>query len=80
VALGLVNRVIDDEAFEDEVDAFAEQFQRTSRSAVALTKRLLYQIDAMSFEDALRCGVDTNVTARMSEDCKRGVERFLKKR
>ena len=80
VALGLVNRVIDDEAFEDEVDAFVEQFQRTSSSAVALTKRLLYQIDAMSFEDALRCGVDTNVTARMSEDCKRGVERFLKKR
>ena len=79
VALGLVNRVIDDEAFDDEVDAFVEQFQRTSSSAVALTKRLLYQVDAMSFEDALRCGIDTNVTARMSEDCKRGVERFLKK-
>ena len=80
VAMGLANRVIDDEAFEDEVDAFIAQFQKTSSSAVALTKRLLYQIDSMSFEDALRCGVDTNVTARLSEDCKRGVERFLKKR
>jgi methylglutaconyl-CoA hydratase len=80
VTMGLANRVMDDEAFDDEVDAFTEQFKKTSSSAVALTKRLLYQIDAMSFEDALRCGVDTNVTARMSEDCQRGIERFLKKR
>ena len=80
VNAGLANRVIDDEAFDDEVDAFVEQFARVSSSAVALTKKLLYQIDAMSFEDALRCGVDTNVTARLTEDCKQGVERFLRKR
>lgn len=80
IAFGLANRIIDDEAFDDEVDAFIDQFNKTSSSAVALTKKLLYQIDAMSFEDALRCGVDTNVTARMSEDCQRGIERFLKKR
>jgi len=79
-ALGLVNRLIDDEAFEDEVDAFVEQFARTSSSAVALTKRLLYQTDAMSFADALHCGVDTNVTARLSEDCQKGIERFLNKK
>src|ERR1044072_217527 len=79
IAFGLANRIIDDEAFDDEVDAFIDQFNKTSSSAVALTKKLLYQIDAMSFEDALRCGVDTNVTARMSEDCQRGIERFLKK-
>ena len=80
VNAGLANRVIDDEAFDDEVDAFVEQFARVSGSAVALTKKLLYQIDAMSFEDALRCGVDTNVTARLTKDCKQGVERFLRKR
>jgi len=79
VAAGLANRVIDDEAFDDEVDAFVEQFTKVSASAVALTKKLLYQIDAMSFEDALRCGVDTNVTARMSDDCQKGIARFLKK-
>ena len=79
VAMGLANRVIDDEAFDDEVDAFIEQFAKVSSSAVALTKRLLYQTDAMSFEDALHCGVDTNVTARMSADCQKGIERFLRK-
>ena len=79
-AMGLVNRLLDDEAFDDEVDAFVAQFMRTSSSAVALTKRLLYQTDAMSFEDALHCGVDTNVTARLSEDCQQGIRRFLSKK
>src|SRR6266550_2811531 len=80
VAIGLVNRLVDDEAFDDEVDAFLQQFTKTSSSAVSLTKRLLYQTDAMSFEDAMRCGVDANVTARMSDDCRKGIERFLRKK
>jgi methylglutaconyl-CoA hydratase len=79
LALGFVNRLIDDEAFDDEVDAFVQQYLQTSSSAVALTKSLLYQTDAMSFEDALNCGVDANVTARLSEDCKKGIAQFLKK-
>src|SRR5437763_3269034 len=77
--IGLVNRVLDNEAFEDEVDVFAQQFMKVSSSAVSLTKRLLYQTDAMSFEDALECGADSNVIARMSEDCQKGIARFLRK-
>ena len=78
-AYGLVNRVLDDEAFEDEVIALAEQFGRVSSSAVRLSKKLFYESDAMTFKDALSCGVDTNVIARMTEDCRKGIERFLKK-
>jgi len=79
LSFGLVNQVMDDEAFEDEVDAFVQRFMKTSGSAVALTKQLLYRTDAMSFEDALQFGVDENVIARMSEDCKKGIARFLNK-
>ena len=79
LSFGLVNRVMDDEGFEDEVDAFVQRFMKTSSSAVALTKQLLYRTDAMSFEDALQFGVDENVIARMSEDCKQGIAQFLKK-
>jgi methylglutaconyl-CoA hydratase len=78
-AYGLVNRVLDDEAFDDELDVFAHQFERVSGSAVSLSKRLFYEGDAMTFKDALECGVDTNVIARMTEDCRKGIERFLKK-
>jgi len=79
-AFGLINQVLDDEAFDDEVESFAEQFRMVSRSGLALAKRLLYQTDAMSFQDALQCGVDTNVTARMTEDCQEGIKRFVKKK
>jgi methylglutaconyl-CoA hydratase len=50
-----------------------------SSSAVALTKTLLYQMDGMTFGDALETGVDGNVIARMTEDCRKGVARFLRK-
>jgi len=76
---GLVNRVLDDEAFADELDVFAHQFERVSRPAVSLSKRLFYESDAMTFKDALESGVDTNVIARMAEDCRKGIESFLKK-
>ncbi len=78
-AFGLVNRVLDDEAFDDEVGVFAHQFEKVSRDAVSLSKRLFYEGDAMTFKDALECGVDANVIARMAEDCRKGIERFLKK-
>lgn len=76
---GLVNHVFDDDAFATEVDAFARRFGQVSRSAVSLSKRLLYEIDGMSFEDALEVGADTNVIARMTEDCRNGIARFVKK-
>jgi methylglutaconyl-CoA hydratase len=76
---GLVNHVFDDEMLVSEVDGFVRQFEKVSRSAVSLSKELLYQIDGMSFENALQSGVDINVIARMTEDCRKGIERFLKK-
>src|ERR1700687_1315950 len=77
-ALGLINRVLDDEAFDDEVDVFARQVERVRCSAFSLSKRLFYTGDAMTFNDALECGVDTNVIARMADDCRKGIARFLK--
>jgi hypothetical protein len=37
-------------------------------------------MDSIPFDAALEAGVQTNAIARMTDDCKRGVERFLKKR
>ena len=77
---GLVNQVFDDETFENDVESYVAGFEKVSRSAVMLTKRLLYHMDGMSFDAALQSGVDTNTIARMTEDCQRGIARFLKKR
>ncbi|MBA2705276.1 MAG: enoyl-CoA hydratase/isomerase family protein [Blastocatellia bacterium] len=76
---GLVNQVFREEDFETEVSAYAGKFETLSRSAVSLTKTLLYQIDGLAFGDALALGLDVNVIARLTEDCQKGVARFLKK-
>jgi len=77
---GLVNRVFADETFDVDVEAFASRLATKSASALMLSKQLLYHTDAMSFEAAIEAGVQTNAIARSTEDFKRGIERFLKKK
>ena len=77
--LGLVNHVFEGENFEADVENFAHRFQKLSRSALSLSKSLFYSSEAMAFEDALAAGVDINATARMTEDCQKGIARFLSK-
>ena len=74
---GLVNQVFNDETFAPEVDAYAKRFEELSKPAIALTKVLLYQIDGLAFPEALETGADVNVIARMSEDCQKGIAKFL---
>jgi methylglutaconyl-CoA hydratase len=45
--------------------------------AVALTKRLLYELGELDFEEGLERAARVNVEARMSEECREGVRRFL---
>jgi methylglutaconyl-CoA hydratase len=77
--LGVIQGVYADPQFTPEVEMYVTRLATRSASAVMLSKRLLYQMDSMSFEAALEAGVQTNAIARMTEDCRRGVERFLKK-
>jgi methylglutaconyl-CoA hydratase len=77
--IGLINHVFDDGKFEEEVEAFISGFEKVSRSAVMLAKRLLYHMDGMTFDTALQAGVDVNAIARMTEDCQKGIAGFLKK-
>lgn len=77
--IGLINQVFDDEKFETDVENYVAGFEKVSRSAVMLSKRLLYQMDGMTFDAALQAGVDVNTIARMTEDCQKGIAGFLKK-
>jgi len=76
---GLVNRVFPDETFEADVNDYVSVYKKVSRSAVILSKRLLYQMDGLTFEAALQAGVDANTIARMTEDCQKGIAKFLNK-
>lgn len=77
--MGFINRVCEDADFAAEVEKFAAEVASLSPSALMLTKQLLYQIDSMSFEQAIRAGVDMNVIARLTPDCQAAVRKFLSK-
>ena len=76
---GLVNRVFADETFDVDVHAFTSKLASKSQSALMLSKQLLYHIDNISYEAAIEAGIQVNAIARSTDDCKRGIERFLKK-
>ena len=78
--IGLVNRLFDEnEWFEDRVLEYASVYDKVSRSAVIMTKELLYRMDGMSFDASIDAGVEVNAKARMTEDCKNGIAKFLEK-
>jgi methylglutaconyl-CoA hydratase len=78
--LGLVNRIWAADRFEVEARAYAGELAERSASALQLTKRLLYGMDNVSFEDAIARGAEINALARGTEDCRTGVRRFLERR
>ena len=78
--VGLVNHVVSDDTFDEEVSRYAAVYENVSRSAVISSKRLLYGMDSLSFDDAIEAGAKANAEARMSEDCKKGIARFLEKK
>jgi methylglutaconyl-CoA hydratase len=75
----LINRVFEDETFNEEVKNYISVYEKVSRSAVVLSKKLLYQMDGMTFDTALETGAEVNTIARLTEDCQKGITRFLNK-
>lgn len=76
---GLINHAWPDAEFDRERDTLLDDLAARSPSAVQLSKRLLYHSDGMGFDAAIRAGADVNVVARMTDDMKAGVARFLER-
>ena len=75
--LGLVNRIYHEESFDAAVQDYASVYAKLSSSAVRLTKKLLYRMDDLNFDDSIAIGSEVNAEARMTEDCQKGIARFL---
>lgn len=78
-AAGIVHAVADEADFETTLAAVAECYAKLSGSAVQMTKRLLYDIDGLNFAAAIEHGAQVNAQARLTEDCKQGIAKFLDK-
>lgn len=75
--VGLVARVLPAEDFVERAAAFLADLAGRSASALGLSKRLLYQLDGVGFEEGLTAGAEVNALARFTEDCREGLARFL---
>ena len=78
--MGLINRVFENDTFDAAVTDYLSVYENVSRSAVILSKRLLYDMDSLSFEYAMEAGAKINAEARMTDDCRAGIARFLEKK
>jgi methylglutaconyl-CoA hydratase len=79
-AAGLINRVFPDSEFDTRLNEYAASLAAKSASAINLSKNLLYHMDSMPFEAAIEAGIHGNAIARMTEDARRGIEKFVKKK
>jgi methylglutaconyl-CoA hydratase len=77
--IGLVNRVFGAATFDADVEGYLTTLASRPPSAVSLSKRLFYGIDAVAFEDAIARGAEVNAIARLTEACREGVRRFLER-
>jgi methylglutaconyl-CoA hydratase len=77
--MGLISRVLPVERFETDVAHLLAELAGLSPTAVALTKRQLYAVDALPFPAAIDLGAQVNALARSTPDFRSAVERFLKR-
>ena len=77
LAAGLISRVIGDPEFGASTEALLTQLAATSVSAMALTKRQLYELDGLSFEEGIRLGARVNALARAHPDFREAIAAFL---
>lgn len=77
--LGLVTHVFDAATFDAEAQGYLSGLAKRPPGAVAMTKRLLYDLDGPGFEEGIERGAQVNVDARMSDECRAGVRRFLER-
>jgi len=78
--MGLVNYVVP----ETEIEHFGmnlaiELSKNCSSSSLGLIKELLSRMHGMSVTDALSYAANLNALTRMTDDCKRGIDAFLRK-
>ena len=74
---GLVSRVLSSADLEREGTAIAAGLADSSVSALALTKRLFFELDGKSFSEGIALGARVNAAARATADFREAIARFL---
>jgi methylglutaconyl-CoA hydratase len=79
-AIGLITAAIPDDQLEKRGSALVKELiAKNSATAMGLAKETLGKMNGMNMTDALDFAVNVNAAARMTGDCKKGVQAFLHK-
>ena len=79
--IGMIYELVPADKIVERTWEFIQHLCHTNSSqAMALTKQLLYRIQSMNFGEALTYTAELNVEARLTDDCKKGVQDFLDKK
>ena len=77
---GLINVIVEADIIENEVFDFAKKLcKQTSSQSVALTKKMIAEVQNLSVDESLTYAANMNMIARKSDDCKKGISAFLNK-
>ena len=78
LAAGLVSRVVPDAKLEREGTELAARLVASSASALALTKRLFYELDGKGLAEGIELGARVSAVSRGTPDFREAVARFLR--
>jgi methylglutaconyl-CoA hydratase len=77
--LGLISRVVPAADLDASAAALISQLAGSSASALALIKRLFYELDGRSFDEGIALGARVNALARAHPDFRTAIAAFLKR-
>ncbi len=77
--IGFINYHIDHNLLESYTENICRTFNQMPSSSIQLTKEMFRNISNMSFDSALNYAANMNALTRMTEECKKGIYRFLSK-
>ncbi len=79
--MGLVNKIVELDKFDEELNNFLNQFSKLSRSALKVTKKAFRKVGLLEFEKGLPLIEDIYLNELMKlEDAHEGLTSFLEKR
>jgi methylglutaconyl-CoA hydratase len=77
---GIANEVVHDSVLTEKTMEIAQSLcENASGTSMGLIKEMLSRMNGIGLQEMLEYSASMNATARMSDDCKRGIDTFLRK-
>ena len=78
--VGLVNKVVDDDQLDDEVNGLVKMILSSGPEAIAMAKKLVSEVPAMTPEQFKPYTAEMIASLRISDEGQEGMDAFLNKR